>query len=85
MSCTASPCNAPLRRIHTEYYGGGSGDKTLLYYLTIARGSLSELETQIVIAKELGYLEDATLIDMQIDDVFGLLGGLIDSVRHTEQ
>ncbi|MGE5522658.1 MAG: four helix bundle protein [Rhodospirillaceae bacterium] len=29
-----------------------AGSKEFLYYLTIARGSLSELETQIIIARE---------------------------------
>lgn len=51
---------------------GRSGKKEYLKYLNIARGSLSELETQLIISKKLGYLEDA----------FGLLGGLINSIAN---
>ena len=34
-----------------------SSKKEFLQFLSIARGSLSELETQVIIAKELGYVE----------------------------
>ncbi len=34
-----------------------TGNKELLQFLSIARGSLSELETQVHIAKELNYLK----------------------------
>ncbi len=51
---------------------GRSGKKEYLKYLNIAHGSLSELETHLIISKKLGYLEDA----------FGLLGGLINSVAN---
>jgi four helix bundle protein len=57
------------------------GSREFLHYLTMARGSLSELETQVVIARELGYLDDTATVDRRIEDVFGLLGGLINSVR----
>jgi len=35
-----------------------NGDKEFLQFLAIARGSLSELETQLLIANDLGYLGD---------------------------
>ena len=47
------------------------------HFLVIARGSLSELETQLVIANELGYCADPTLLEAQIDQVFKLLAGLL--------
>ncbi|HET8609445.1 MAG TPA: four helix bundle protein [Burkholderiales bacterium] len=60
-----------------------SGNKEFLQFLGIARGSLSELETQTLIAKELGYLPDDGALIEQIDNVFGLLGGLINRLRKT--
>lgn len=59
--------------------------KEFLHFLGIARGSLSELETQIAIARELGFIVDSESIEKLIDDVFGLLGGLINSLRAKEQ
>ena len=58
-----------------------NGSKEFLHFLGIARGSLSELETQIVIAREIGYLSDTAAFERQIDDVFGLIGGLINSLK----
>ena len=52
-----------------------------LQFLTISRGSLSELETQIIIAKELGYLPSPEGLESQTDKVFALLAGLITSLR----
>jgi len=46
-------------------------------FLTIARGSLSELETQIIIGYELGYMKNNKNLLMKTDKVFGLLGGLM--------
>ena len=60
---------------------GRNSSKEFLHFLGIARGSLSELETQVVIARELGYVAETDSIEKQIDDVFGLLGGLINSLR----
>ena len=48
-------------------------------FLSIARGSLSELETYVVIAKELGYLKGAVRLDEAIDEEFRLLSGLINA------
>jgi len=59
--------------------------KEYLHFLGIARGSLSELDTQTVIAKELSYAENADDIEQRISDAFGLLDGLINSLKRTEQ
>ncbi len=58
-----------------------NGDKEFLQFLYISRGSLSEVETQLVIAKELGYLEHVQEIMGKIEKVYALLGGLIQSLR----
>lgn len=58
-----------------------TGDKEFLQFLSISRGSLSELETQLIIAKELGYMLSLDDIILKIDGLFGLLGGLMKSLR----
>ncbi len=52
-------------------------DKEFLHFLHIARGSLSELETQLILSKELGFASETEQIEELIDAVFGKLGGLI--------
>lgn len=54
-----------------------STSKEFAQFLTIARGSLSELETLTVISRELGYLKDGTLLEGTIEKQFGGLGSLI--------
>ena len=49
-------------------------------FLGIARGSYSELETQIEIAKNLGFLMSPNPIDEQLAEVGRLLSGLIRSL-----
>ena len=61
-----------------------TGTKEFLQFLSIGRGSLSELETQILIAKELDYIKDEGEILNQVDKLFGLIGGLINSLRKRE-
>jgi four helix bundle protein len=56
-------------------------DREFLHFLGIARGSLSELETQLIIARELGYLPSDAFPTEQLDKTFSLLGGLINHLR----
>ena len=58
-----------------------TGTKEFLQFLSISRGSLSELETQILIAKDLDYIKNEGEILKQIDKIFGLIGGLMNSLR----
>ncbi|MDB5887652.1 MAG: hypothetical protein JWM03_524 [Rhodocyclales bacterium] len=56
-----------------------------LHFLGIARGSLSELDTQFVIAAELAYTDQIAVIEAAISDVFGLLNGLINSLKRVDK
>jgi len=64
---------------------GRTGRKEFLQFLSIARGSLCELETQLILAKNLGYISDTisdtSNIDERIERLFGLLGGLMNSIK----
>ena len=62
----------------------GQGRATLAefrHFLGIAKGSLSELETQIVIATELEFLPKDSGLVTHLQEVARLLNGLIKSLR----
>ena len=62
--------------------GAGRGSqREFAQFLVIARGSLSELETQLIISKELNYLSDIAVIENRMQSIFQLLGGLLNKVR----
>ena len=71
------PCNIAEDSART-------GNRELLQFLSIARDSLSELETQVYIAKELNYLSNEAELLIKIDKIFGLIGGLMKSIRARE-
>lgn len=50
---------------------GRASDKQLIYFLTIAQGSLCEVETQILLAFELKFLEEVQLnsLTAEIKDI----------------
>ena len=62
---------------------GRSGAREYLHHASVAFGSLCELETQLLIAARLGYLDatDSASLLAQIGDVRRLLLGLIRSLR----
>ena len=60
---------------------GRDSTKELLHFLIVARGSLSELDTYVVLSKELGFAPTTEEIESLVDRVFALLGGLINSHR----
>ncbi|MBE9537150.1 MAG: four helix bundle protein [Proteobacteria bacterium] len=61
------------------------GNREFLHFLSIARGSLSELETQVIIAKNIDYLEEERELLQMIEKIFALLGGLMNSIDKRER
>ena len=62
----------------------GQGRNTkgeFLQFLGIAKGSLCELETQILIAKNLGYIATTDALEERINEVARLLNGLVNSLK----
>lgn len=60
-----------------------STEKELIKYLYISKGSLSELLTQLEIAKEIDYIDEEKYSEIEIKciEVSKMLGGLIKSLR----
>ncbi len=58
-----------------------NGSKEFLHFLSIASGSLSELDTLIDLARQLGYIENTEELNAKVDDVSGLVMGLATSIR----
>ncbi len=64
-----------------------SSRKEFLYFLGNAKGSLSEVETQILIARNLGYLDGENLYDLlnRSAEVGRILNGLMASLRDKDK
>lgn len=58
-----------------------TGGQEKIQFFTIARGSLSELDTQLEISKQLGLISDNEKIYNKVEEVGLLLYGLIASRR----
>lgn len=56
--------------------------KEYIRFLVVARGSLTELETQLQIAKRLNYIESYEICMALADRVFAKLSALIKSLKH---
>lgn len=61
---------------------GRTGKKEFIQFLSIAQGSTSELETQLIIANNLGFLkpEDMYVLD-ELDEISRMIIGLTKSLR----
>lgn len=55
--------------------------KEFAHFLGIARGSLSELDTQLVIAQKIGYITAPQSLEENINHIFKLLNDLITKVK----
>lgn len=65
-----------------EGYGRGSR-KEYIQFLSIAQGSLKELETQAILAQRLGYVTESTTSALlnRSEEIGKMLGGLIRSLK----
>lgn len=63
---------------------GRNHDKELIQFLYIALGSYSELETQIIVAKNIGYIKelDFNQLTEKLAEVGKLLVGFINSIKN---
>lgn len=62
--------------------GAGRGtDKEFSRFLDIASGSLSELETQLIIISRLGFYETGKIVDNEIKEIRKMLFGLKRSLK----
>jgi four helix bundle protein len=60
---------------------GRNSPKEFVQFLYIALGSINELETQLIIAKEIGYLKDIEEIRNKILEIKKMLNSLITSIK----
>ena len=59
-----------------------TGTREFIQFIGIARGSLSELETQLHIARELGFIDRPMAADATIEELFLMLASLATSLRN---
>lgn len=63
---------------------GRKTDKSFNHFLNISRGSLNELETQLIIAKELGFVNDDKLFDdivLMIEEESKMINAFAKSIK----
>jgi len=62
---------------------GRTGSREFLHHLSIADGSLAELEAHLLLAQRLGFLDDTTMNPLvsQIEETRRLIRGLIRSLK----
>jgi len=66
--------------------GAGRGTrKEFVRFLHIARGSLSELQTQCILAKDFGFIDNSEEIVERCNMVFKLICGLITSLEKRQK
>ncbi len=58
--------------------------KNYIQFLRISRGSLYELETQIIITKELNYINDSESLERLIIEISKMLNSLIKKLEEKE-
>lgn len=59
-----------------------AGSKELARFLSIASGSLAELDTLLEVSKELGFVRESTDLQSRIDEVSALVLALTKSIKN---
>jgi four helix bundle protein len=60
---------------------GRATKKDFMHFVTVARGSLNELETQYLLAKELGMCTQDDEAEAMFERLYGLINGLRNSLN----
>jgi four helix bundle protein len=62
---------------------GRHSKKEFLYFLNIARGSLSELDTLIILSHAIGYMEEMTMNEyvIRLERISKILNGLVRKIN----
>jgi len=60
---------------------GRNGTKEYLQFLYIALGSLCELETQIIIAREIGYINNIEKLESNMTTIKKMINSMITSLK----
>jgi len=61
-----------------------NSNKEFIQFLYIALGSLCELETQLLIAKKIGYIENIDSIRSETQSIKKMLNALITSIKRSQ-
>lgn len=66
--------------------GGRDSENYFINFLNIAKGSLYELETQLIISKELEFISNEKLLEFsnEIDTLSRMIIGLIKKINHNK-
>ena len=61
-----------------------NSDKEFSRFLTIARGSLMELDTQLTISHRLGYIVYSQVLEERIEHIFAKINALITKLKRSQ-
>ena len=61
-----------------------NSDKDFMRFLAIARGSLMELDTQLIISNRLGYLVLSPDLEERIEHIFAKINALITKLKRSQ-
>ena len=61
-----------------------SGSKEFIKFLNVSRASLAEVETQILISNELGFIGDSARLMQDLKEIERMLNSLITSLRQRQ-